>query len=736
MRRISFLRLDRLTEQARRLFHIVGLMGLLLVSASGGEKGEHWAFQPVIGDVAPPELSAEGEAWARSDIDRFVMQQLEAEKLSPLDDAKPEVLVRRLHFTLIGLPPSAEDVAAFVKDPDAEALVDRLLASERFGEKWARHWLDLARYAESNGKDRNVAFAHAWRYRDWVIDAMNADQPYDEFVADQIAGDLRGGSDAQIVATGFLTLGPKAFQEAQKEKFAMDVADEQIDVMSRSILALTVACARCHDHKFDPIPTADYYALAGIFLSSETLHGPGPLYFQNHYYDQPVVAIGDKAESLDPKVQAWRGEIYELTLKAIELRSAAYKIRRKVTGTLRDRGLKKPEQDPELLKMHEESEAMYAEAAEAMEKREMLLTEVPDRPAYAMALAEAGAPEDCRIRERGEYNKHGDKVGRGKMTIPGLPELGEIADTESGRRQLAGWLTAAENPLTARVIVNRVWHHLFGRGLVATVDNFGITGEAPSHPELLDRLAQEFVTEDEWSLKKLIRRIVLTRTWQLASTTTDEGEARLTKGVEKDPANRLLWRANLRRLEVESFRDAVMTVSGQLNLQCPEKGSPLAEAFMGSEIGTTSNRVDVSDEIAAFRHRTVYLPILRNELPEILQLFDFADVNAVSGSRNVRTIPSQALFLMNSEFVEKQAAAAAEKLAALELEDEAAVDTAAKMVRGVPFEAAERAAILDFVKQHCEELRGDGRGAGAAAQEAWADVFQTLFASAEFRYIN
>lgn len=379
---------------------------------------------------------------------------------------------------------------------------------------------------------------------------------------------------------------------------------------------------------------------------------------------------------------------------------------------------------------------MYAEAANAMEKREKLLAEVPQRPAYAMAVAEAQVPEDCRIRERGEYNKYGDEVARGKLTIPGLPELAEIGDTESGRRQLAEWLTSAKNPLTARVMVNRVWHHLFGRGLVATVDNFGVTGEAPSHPELLDWLAQKFVVEDEWSLKKLVRRIVLTRTWQLASTAAEEGDIRLTAAIEKDPGNHLLWKANLRRLEVESFRDAVMSVSGQLDYQRPKNGSPLAEVFLGSEIGTTSNRVDVSDEIAGFRHRTVYLPILRNELPEILQLFDFADVNAVSGSRNVRTIPSQALFLMNSEFVEKQAKAAAEKLAALNLADEGAVDALAKMVRGVPFEAAERSAILSFVKQQREDLRGDGRGAGAASLEAWTDVFQTLFASVEFRYLR
>ena len=234
----------RAARQVVPWIHVGVLLLALLVSADAGEKTVHWAFQPVAGDVLPPTVSAEGAAWARSEIDRFVMHRLEGEELLPLDDADPAVLARRLYFVLTGLPPSAKNVADFVEDPDTGALVDELLASPRFGEKWARHWLDLARYAESNGKDRNVAFAHAWRYRDWVIDAMNADLPYDDFVSDQIAGDLRGGTDEQIVATGFLTLGPKAFQEAEQEKFAMDVADEQIDVMSRSILALTVACAR------------------------------------------------------------------------------------------------------------------------------------------------------------------------------------------------------------------------------------------------------------------------------------------------------------------------------------------------------------------------------------------------------------------------------------------------------------------------------------------------------------
>ncbi len=725
-------RLAWLRGQARCLFLVTGLVPFAGSLALGGDKAAHWAFQPVV-DVPLPRLSVAGEAWSKSPLDRFVWRKLEQQKLSPLDDAESVVLVRRLYFSLTGLPPSAADVAAFVEKPDASALVDRLLASPRFGEKWARHWLDLARYAESNGKDRNVAFAHAWRFRDWVIDAFNADLPYDEFVADQIAGDLRGGSDAQIVATGFLTLGPKAFQEAEQEKFAMDVADEQIDVMSRSILALTVACARCHDHKFDPIPTADYYALAGIFLSSETLHGPGPLYFEKQYYNQPVVAIGGTAQALDPRVQNWRSQIYDLTMNAIKLRSAAYKIRRKVTGTLRDKGLEKPEDDPELLKMHEQSEAMYAEATESLDQRDKLLAEVPEHPAYAMAMREAEMPEDCRIRERGEYNALGTAVARGRMTIPGLPQLGEIAETESGRRQLAEWLIAADNPLTARVIVNRVWHHLFGSGLVATVDNFGITGEAPSHPELLDWIAHKFVTEDEWSVKQLIRRIVLSRTWQLASTTAQD-DPRLSAATQMDPANRLLWRASLRRLDIEAFRDAVMSVSGQLDLERPAKGSPLADAYLGSEIGTAKTHVNVSEEIAEFRHRSVYLPILRNELPEMLSLFDFADTNAVTGARNARTIPSQALFLMNSEFIEEQARAAAATV--VELNDEHAVDAVARLVQGGEFEARQRDAVLDFVRERRDQSKGDAGDEKAARLDAWTDVFQTMFASADFRYLK
>ena len=706
----------------------LGLGMLPPLQAAG--PGNHWSFQPVRPEAPPPVADTD---WPRGDVDRFILARLEAADLAPLAEADDETLIRRLYFNLIGLPPSPEQLEHHRGQPIA-TIVDALLASPRFGEKWARHWLDLARYAETNGRDRNVVLSHAWRYRDWVIEALNRDLPYDRFVREQIAGDLETeASDSQIVATGFLTLGPKAFQEVSREKFMMDLVDEQIDVMSRSLLGLTIACARCHDHKFDPIPQKDYYSLAGILLSSETLHGPGPLYFQNHQHNMPVVPIGPDRDRLDPGVQEWRGLIYEKTVKAMKLRSAGYKIRRLVTGSLRERGLEKPDDDPELLAKHRESEAMYAEAEQLLEERDALWAQVPPKPAYAMAMREAEKPEDCRIRVRGVFDDRGELAPRGQLSLPGFPALAEVETGESGRRQLAAWLTAPENPLTARVFVNRVWHQLFGRGLVRTVDNFGVTGEAPSHPELLDFLADRFMHEDGWSVKKLIRRIVTSRTWALESAGATKAHIRI------DPANTLLWRANLRRLDVESFRDAVLTVGGQLACQPPAGGSLLAEVFLGKEYGKASaNRVNFDEAIADFRHRTVYLPIVRNEVPELLKLFDFTDPNAVTGARNARTIPSQALYLMNSPFIEAQSEAAARRLIATRpAGDAGAIDRAFLWISATttPSESA-RQSIESYLDVRRSELIEAGTTADAAEMEAWTDVFQTLFSGPEFRFLR
>jgi len=711
-----------------------GRIGILIFSviffglnASSAEP-KLWSLQAVR-SVSPPELETD---WARTDIDFFIAGKWESKNLKPVGDAAENVLVRRLYFNLIGLPPTPEQLDLFAKE-GFDITVETLLASPHFGEKWGRHWLDLARYSESNGADRNVVFAHAWRYRDWVIDALNRDMPYDQFIREQIAGDLLpGAGDSQLVATGFLTLGPKSFQEPDREKFLMDMVDEQIDVMSRSILGLTIACSRCHDHKFDPIPQADYYALAGIFLSSDTLHGPGPLYFQDHKHNKPVLAIGPDKEKLDPGVQAWRDEIYSKTVEAMRLRSAAYKIRRKVTGTLREKGLKKPENDPDLLKQHLESEGMYAKAKQLLEEREASMKLVPAKPGYAMVMQEMESPEDCLIRTRGVHNEYGEAVPRGRLTIPGLPSLDDIGG-ESGRRQLADWLVSKENPLTARVIVNRVWHQLFGSGLVNSVDNFGVNGSEPSHPELLDYLAYQFVEEDHWSLKSLIRRIVSSRTWQLSSRVEEESTE-----DSVDPANTLYSRANFRRLDVEAFHDSVLTVSGELDRSPPADGSLLSGAFLGSEYGKRGpDGVLLESEWTEFRHRAVYLPVIRDAIPEIFKQFDFADPNTTTGSRNARTIPGQALFLMNDEFVETQAKLAALRVSSLKSDSlDRSLTWLGKAAHGAPFSPEQKLEMKTYLDQRTAELKVEGRPAKAASEEAWTDLFQAVFSGIDFRYME
>ncbi len=698
------------------------------------EREELWSLQPVRRAVAPV---VKNQAWPRGVIDRFVLARLEKENLQPGGDAKPETLVRRLYFNLIGLPPTPEQIDAFVsaskKDQSAAlgALVDELLASPRFGEKWGRHWLDLARYSESNGKDRDVVFPNAWRYRDYVISSLNSDKSYFQFVKEQIAGDLleaESGAkrDEGMVATTFLTLGPKAFQETDMEKFTMDVVDEQIDVLSRSVLGMTIACARCHDHKFDAISTKDYYAMAGIFLSSDTRYGPGPLYNNKHDKDTKLVAIGPDVERLHPAVAKWQTEVIRLTEAVTKGRSDAYRIKRKVAGAVRDRGLKDVKEDPELVKWTEKQEALTAETVAWNEERKKLIKSPPaEMPAYTMAVLESDeSPEDCKVRVRGMPKEYGEAVLRGKMSIPGMPKLAVIAADESGRLQLAEWLVDEKNPLTSRVMVNRVWRHLFGRGLVRTVDNFGVTGEKPSHPELLDTLAADFVASNG-SIKKLIRQIVLSRTWQLSSE--DGG-----KGKQVDPDNNFLWRANFRRLDIEPFRDAVLMVSGQLQVK-PPAGSLLMNVYAGAgykgrEVKETEvDHVNVNKEIEQDRHRTVFLPVVRNQMPEVLKLFDFADPNAVLGARNARTIPSQALYLMNSSFVENQAQHAAEQVMAFGESTDGRIERAYRLTQGLRPSAAASQRAKNYIQQRVAEND---------EPDAWSDFMASLFASASFRYIR
>ncbi len=504
------------------------------------EKGrQFWAFQPPHKKTPP---GVKDSSWPLSDLDRFVLAGLEAKGLKPVADADPQTLLRRLYLDLIGLPPTPEEVEAFGKESSYEALVDRLLDSPRFGERWGRHWLDVVRYAESSGLQTNFTHPHAWRYRDYVIAAFNSDKPYDRFLKEQLAGDLLpAGNDRQkaelLIATGFLTLGPKQLNERNPQQFQMDLADEQIDVTFQAFQGLTVACARCHDHKFDPIPQKDYYALSGIFRSTETCYGTIRL-IQN-IHPAPLLTLPAGAgvpAGVEPMSRESRARIEKQrddarqTLQALTMqeRMSMCAVRLRVQMQQADGRLAGFERDgtPKLL---------------------------------AMGVRERSFPSDSKLYVRGELDKPAEVVARGFPQV--LTSRQPAIQQGSGRLELAGWLASRDNPLTARVMVNRIWLHLLGRGLVATPDNFGSAGQRPSNQDLLDFLAGSFM-DNGWSIKKTIRQIVVSRAYRLGSNHD-------ARNFEIDPDNALVWRQTRKRLDAEVVRDSVLAVSGQVDLKPP-----------------------------------------------------------------------------------------------------------------------------------------------------------------------
>ena len=711
---------------------------------------EHWAWQP----LKPAEPRAAGT------IDRLVEDKLTEKGLKPVADADAVTLVRRVYFDLTGLPPTPDEIDSFVRNsalrtPHSalETLVDRLLASPAFGERWGRHWLDVARYGESTGPSRNIPYPHAWRYRDYVIDAVNADVPFNRFIEEQVAGDLlpaRDDAEANRlrIATGFLALGTKDVNQRFKVRFTMDNVDEQIDVVTRSVLGLTVSCARCHDHKFDPVPQTDYYALAGIFTSTENaagvrnqMGGAGLAY----YVPDALVRLKGDLPPPDPK------EAERLTAEVAEAKKAWDNIR----GT--PEGLKpgpngQPTQRPYRLKY------------EGLQAQLRSLTDPAAKGLAAHGVRDTKAVADTELRVRGEAEKLGPAVPRGFVTAVTVPGAKPPTATQSGRLELARWLTSDANPLTARVIVNRVWAHLFDRGLVGTVDNFGVTGDTPSHPELLDHLAATFVA-DGWSVKRLVRRLVLTRTYQLGSQATAEH-------LSADPANKLLWRHAPRRLSAEEIRDAVLAAAGTLDPARPD-GSVVQKLPM-REIRDNGPEAKAIHEAAnASRHRSTYLPLVRGLTPKALEVFDPVEQTLVSGSRDATTVPGQALFLLNSTFVRKQALALAGRLAndssagnadrirtayrralgreptaveldrantflldfAAEYRPEPATQVAATTARPAA-KADDPNANPDQADQSGVAVTEDAVRAPDARTAAWAAFAQALFGSAEFRFVR
>lgn len=602
---------------------------ILVKSEINIEAGKsHWAYQPVT-------------AQAGQTIDRLVTQKQRALGVAPVDPAPALQLLRRLCFDLTGLPPSPEEAKAFHsaakrdRERAVTKLVEHLLASPQYGERWGRHWLDVARYAESAGTT-NDTYPYAWRYRDYVIDAFNNDVPYDRFIREQLAGDvLPAKTDADwqrnIIATGFLALGAKKQNEKNPRQFHADLIDEQIDTTTRAFLGLTVACARCHDHKYDAIPTADYYAMAGIFNSSKTYYGTiaGN---QNHrvttLISLPVADQGGDIEANKRRYAAKQAELEELRRRNRDMRSNDNFFDN--GGTKRD-----------LVSMRQR--IMRAES-------ELKLMNPNGIPAtFGMGVLE-GTPSDSPILDRGDVTKVAQIVPRGFLQVLDFAGPANIKAGSSGRRELAEWIAHPRNPLTARVYVNRVWMHLMGTPLVDTMDNWGENGLKPSNPELLDHLASQFMREG-WSTKTLIRSIVLSDTYQRASTFHQ-------RNYGTDPENKGYWRANPRQLDAEALRDAMVSASGKLDLKRPY-------ASKIHEIGDTKiGRRMAPETVTQYDPpiRSVYLPAVRDAQPESLALFDANDPNRSVGKRDETNVAPQSLHLMNSPMMARRAKDMASRL--------------------------------------------------------------------------
>ncbi len=684
---------------------------------------QFWAFQK---PVAHPTPLTKNPSWAKRDLDHFILAKLDASGLAPSADAEPATLLRRLHFDLVGLPPSPTAVREFLQRVAAEGLdralaaeVDPLLASPQFGERWGRHWLDVARFAESSGKEANISFPYAFRYRDYVIDAVNADLPFDRFLVEQIAGDLLpSDGDAErarlLIATGFLALGPKNLEEGNPLQFAADVVDEQIDTVTRAVMANSVACARCHDHKFDPFPMQDYYALAGVFASTKTYFGTFVSPANRVGGDPLPLPRGANQPIFHPSIPAERVTSLKAQLAALQqeqkdgmaaaLKAAAAGEDTEKVFTLRD-----------ALRIFWTSGGIEGQLEKVDESGKAL--------PLAMGVLDRRRIIDAPLLERGEVGRPGKPVPRGFPRVVEIEGATKVPAKHSGRLEFARWLTHPDHPLTARVMTNRIWHHLLGAGIVRTVDNFGFSGERPSHPELLDHLAVRFMA-DGWSVKKLVREIVLSRTYRQASTYN-------AAAFRADPERRLFWRADKRRLDAEAIRDAMLVVSGELDAARPA-GSLVAKQIGDRPISLIGLDASLPADLDGSRHRSVYLPVLRDRLPDVLDLFDFAEPSLVTGVRETTNVPVQALYLMNSPFVQSRAKALGDRLLREVDDNEQRIRLAFLVCFSREPDADELKLAAAFFERGTPLAGNDEQ----QRQRTLASYCQALLATAEFRNLD
>lgn len=773
---------------------------------------QFWSFQPIS---EPPLPDVKNASWPQSPIDAFVLKQLEQNGLAPAPPADRRTLIRRVYFDLIGLPPTPREVQDFVDDDSPGAFakrVDKLLASPAYGVRWGRRWLDVARYADSNGLDENLAFGNAWRYRDYVFDSFNQDKPFDRFLTEQLAGDLVPEADLEsITATAFLTLGAKVLAEPDREKLAMDTIDEQLDTVGKAFLGMTLGCVRCHDHKFDPLLQEDYYALAAVFKSTRTFAdtNTGAIkHWHEHSFasetqlqelkevDQRISAakqaaakfksqqvaklrtqardraadylaacvdfspdaslaeiepIADAA-GLHPRIlhhcrrhlefhrdaspfDRWH-ELAKSAGKAevlryfLDLFQAASKHNQEASETPAADGdpwdqaqlasAQAALEDPSgFLAVPAKPE--FAFDADALSRYHALLLQArlvesnaPDEPS-TMAVTEAETVPELPIHIRGSHLNLGDPVARDFPAVMRFQD-GDIRfpDDQSGRLELASWMTDPKHPLTSRVLVNRVWGWHFGTGIVATTENFGVLGDRPSHPELLDWLANEFI-KSGWSIKQLHRTLVLSSTYQMMSRHPD---APLLKTL--DPNNRLLAHAPVRRLEAEPIRDSVLFVSGTLDRTFGGKTIPLRNRqFVFDHTSQDHTRYDS-------RRRAAFLPIVRNNLYTFLSQFDYPDPTMPSGTRPTSVVAPQALLMLNSPLVIEAAEQWSRRLLDRPSTDAQRIRRSYEVAFARSPSETELQRGLAFVKTPGEQER----------RRRWLQFCQSLMASNEFIYLR
>jgi mono/diheme cytochrome c family protein len=611
------------------------------------EDRRYWAFQP-IGHPRPPAVKSKD--WAANPIDAFILAQLETKELSPNPPAEPRVLIRRVFFDVIGLPPTPEEVDAFVRNPSEGAyarLIDNLLARKEYGERWGRHWLDVVRFAQTNGYERDAEKLESWRYRDYVIDAFNADKPYDRFILEQLAGDeLDEPTRESLIATGFYRLGIFDDEPDNQAAAAWDEVDEIVRTTGAAFLGLTLGCARCHEHKFDPIPQEDYYRMAAFFRNVEPY---GKAVSHTHLGTNDAGIFTPVATAAE--FATWKARKADLSPQIAAVRAKLAKL---------PKGGKQSQRQP-----------LLDELARLKRLEDAILEK-------ALSVRECGPPlRETRVLIRGNVATPGKRVeprflavlgGKAPNAIPVSftaasgehslkPMLAEygLRPTMGVRRELAKWIADKNNPLTARVMVNRVWQEYFGRGIVPSTDNFGRAGTPPTHPELLAWLARDFVG-GAWRLKRMHKRILLSRAYRMSSASTN------TKGHAIDADNALFWRQNLRRLDAEAIRDSMLAVSGRLN---PAAGGRGVFPALSKDVLATQSRPGLgwgTSSVEEQSRRSVYIYLKRTLMVPFLETFDYTNTAESVGTRPVTTVAPQALLLLNSEFADSQAKNLAERV--------------------------------------------------------------------------